>query len=170
MFVPADADDTWVAEQVRPFVGDDAARVVADYRARRPDATARQLQLAIATDAFVRVGSIRFAEARVAANGAPVWMYRFDWETPAEGYAGTAPHGSDTTFFFDNLDRAGVSARGPQELATVMSSSLVGFASNGSANWPPYDCDRRPTMLIDVESHVADDPDADARQIMEARA
>jgi para-nitrobenzyl esterase len=170
MFVPADADDAWVVEQARPFVGDDAARVVTEYRARRPDASARELQLAIATDAFVRIGSIRFAEARVAAHRAPVWMYRFDWETPAEGYAGTAPHGSDTTFFFDNLDRAGVSMKGPQELATLMSSSLVEFAATGSANWPPYDCENRSTMLFDVESRVVGDPDADARQIMEARA
>jgi para-nitrobenzyl esterase len=168
--VPADADDAWVADQVRAFVGDDAPRVVAEYRARRPGATARQLQLAISTDAFVRMGSIRFAEARVAGGGAPVWMYRFDWETPAEGYAGTAPHGSDTTFFFDNLDRAGVSADGPQELATLMSSSLVSFAATGSLDWPPYDCDRRATMLFDMKSRVVDDPDAHARTIMEVRA
>jgi len=175
-FVPADADDAWVAGQVRPFVGDDPERVVAAYRARRPAASARQLQLAVATDAFVRMGSIRFAEAYGAATGAPVWMYRFDWQTNADGYEGTAPHGSDTTFFFDNIERAGVSSRGPQALATQMSSSLVAFAASASPQhhglpeWPPYGCDRRATMVFDVESRVVDDPDCEARQIWEAMA
>ena len=38
-FVPADADDTWVADQVRLFVGDDTERVVTAYRANRPAAS-----------------------------------------------------------------------------------------------------------------------------------
>ena len=173
MLVPQDADDAWVTGQVRPFVGEDAERVVAAYRAMRPGASPRRLQLAIATDAFARMGSIRFAEARVAAGGAPVWMYRFDWETPANGYEGTAPHGSDTTFFFDNIERAGVSVQGPPELARQVSSSLVALAANGSPEcdglpaWPAYDCDRRATMLFDVESRVVDDPDGDARRVWE---
>jgi para-nitrobenzyl esterase len=175
-FVPDDADDAWVTEQVRPFVGDDAEAVVQAYRARRPDTSARRLQLAIATDAFVRMGSIRFAEAYAAAGGAPVWMYRFDWETPAAGYEGTAPHGSDTTFFFDNLESAGVSAHGPQQLATQVSSSLVAFAAcaspqhDGIPPWPPYDSDHRATMVFDVEPRVVDDPDREAREIWEAMA
>jgi para-nitrobenzyl esterase len=36
--------------------------------------------------------------------------------------------------------------------------------------WPPYDCDRRATMVFDVESRVVDDPDREARQIWEAMA
>jgi para-nitrobenzyl esterase len=119
------------------------------------------------------MGSIRFAETYGARGGAPVWMYRFDWETTAEGYEGTAPHGSDTTFFFDNLERAGVSAHGPQTLATTASSALVAFAATGSPGhdglpeWPPYGRDRRATMLFDEESCVVDDPDGEARQIWE---
>jgi para-nitrobenzyl esterase len=173
-FVPDDADDAWVTEQVRPFVGDDAERVVDAYRARWPDVSARRLQLAVATDAFVRMGSIRFADTYAAAGRAPVWMYRFDWETPAAGYEGTAPHGSDTTFFFDNLESAGVSAGGPGGLAKAMSGSLVAFAASGSPQhdglpaWPPYDRDRRATMVFDAQSCVVDDPDGDARMIWEA--
>ena len=175
-FVPADADDAWVVDQVRLFVGDDVEQVVSGYRANRPAASARELQLAIATDAFVRMSSIRMAEARDTAGGAPVWMYRFDWETPAEGYEGTAPHGVDTPFFFDNLSRATVSAQGPERLAAWVSSSLVSFAAGGSPQhdglpiWSPYDRSTRATMLFDVESRVVDDPDADARHIWETIA
>ncbi|HEY7106204.1 MAG TPA: carboxylesterase family protein [Acidimicrobiia bacterium] len=172
MPIPDDADDAWVVERARLTLGDDAERVVAAYRAARPLASARELHIALATDAGARMGSIRFAEAKAAAGGAPVWMYRFDWETPAEGYAGTAPHGVDTTFFFDQLDAATVTADGPHALAAHASSALVSFAATGSPEydggpaWPPYDLDRRATMLFDTESRAVDDPDHDARELL----
>jgi para-nitrobenzyl esterase len=172
MPIPEDADDAWVVERARLTLGDDAERVVAAYRGARPDASARELHIALATDAGARIGSIRFAEAKAAAGGAPVWMYRFDWETSAEGYAGTAPHGVDTTFFFDQLDAATVTAAGPEALADHASSALVSFAATGSPEydggpgWPAYDLDRRATMLFDTESRAVDDPDRAARELL----
>jgi para-nitrobenzyl esterase len=169
---PPDANDAWVAEQMRRSLGDDAEAVVAAYRALHADASPRRLLVRVATDAGIRLSSIRFAEAWLAGGQAPAFMYRFDWETRAAGYEGTAPHGGDQTFFFDNLAVAGVSAGGPQRLADHASSALVAFAASGSPNyddapeWPPYDTDRRATMVLDTESCVADDPDADARSIL----
>jgi para-nitrobenzyl esterase len=103
-------------------------------------------------------------------------MYRFDWETPANGFAGTAPHGVDTVFFFDNTAAAGVTQNGParDQLAAQTSSALVSLAGSGSPQheglppWPPYEKSRRTTMLFDVQSHVVDDPAADAREILQS--
>ena len=48
-----------------------------------PDATVPELWLAIATDGVFRIPAIRLAEAQPAH--APVWLYRFTWETPVFG-------------------------------------------------------------------------------------
>lgn len=174
--VPSNPDDAWVVEQVRAFLGDNTEEVVAAYRASRPDISSRALQIAISTDVFCWIGSIRFAEIRSTSGGAPVWMYRFDWKTSADGFAGTAPHGVDTAFFFDNTDAARVTQQGPgrDRLAAQTSAALVSLAGRGSPHheglpqWPPYEVGRRATMLFDVESRVVGDPAADAREILQS--
>jgi para-nitrobenzyl esterase len=168
---PADADDAWVVEHSRQLVGN-TAELVSAFRQERPDATVRDLHLAILTWTMMRSPAIELAEARVSAGGAPVWMYRFDWETPVDPHQGTAPHGIDTSFFFDTLDSATISQRGPgrKQLAAQASAALVAFAATGSPEhpdlpaWPPYDNQDRPTMLLDVDPRIINDPDASFRR------
>jgi para-nitrobenzyl esterase len=175
VLVPSHPDDEWVREQVRPFLGDNTEAIVAAYRANRPTHSPRALQVAIATDALFWIGSVRFAEARAGIGGAPVWMYRFDWETPAQGYTGMAPHGSDIPFFFDNAHLAKVTEMGPgrEQIAVETSSALVSLAGTGSPNrggapeWPPYDAVKRSTMCFGIPSKVVEDPAGDARMVFE---
>lgn len=168
-----DADDAWLADQLRPLLGPKAIDVVAGYRAGRPEETAGDLQIAINTDHHMRIPSIRMAEAASGPGRAPVHMYRFDWETPALGGMLKAGHGVDYPFFFDNLEAATVSSEGPgrEALAGQMTAALIAFARSGDPGhdglpaWPPYDTGQRATMLFDVTSTAADDPAGSERAL-----
>lgn len=128
------------------------------------------LRVALETERVFRIPAIRLAEAQ-AAQGAPVWMYRFDWKTPAfDGKMG-ACHALEIPFVFDNLDAPGVGVftggAAPQSLATTTHDAWVSFAKSGSPGWDGYDTSRRATMLLDTESRVVDDPDGDLRRAWE---
>jgi para-nitrobenzyl esterase len=169
---PADgADDAWLADQLRHTVGAAATALVAGYRTSRPGASVFDLQVAINTDHHMRIPSIRMAEAASGPGRAPVFMYRFDWETPALGGMLKAGHGVDYPFFFDNLESATVTSEGPgrEALASQMSGAVTAFAATGDPGhdllpaWPPYDGNRRATMRFGLDSLVVDDPDGDER-------
>jgi para-nitrobenzyl esterase len=169
---PDDADDAMLCEMATGLV-DEPAALLAELRAERPGASVRDLQVLIATWGAMRSGSIALADARLAAGGAPVWMYRFDWNTSAQGMEGHAPHGVDSSFFFDTLGAATVAADGPDSLAKQASGAVVALAASGSPQhdglpeWPAYDTTRRATMLFDVESTVCDDPEAGVRKLFD---
>lgn len=176
MAMPApegEPDDAWLLEQLRAPLGARAEEVIAGYRRTRPDANPRDLQLAISTDHHFRIPSVRMAETCAAAGSAPVFMYRFDWESPAFGGIIAAGHGVDYPFFFDNLDSATVTSEGPgrEQLAAEMSGAVVALARNGDPNhdglapWDTYDAKRRATMLFGQKSVIDDDPDGDERML-----
>jgi para-nitrobenzyl esterase len=172
------ADDAWLRDQVRPLLAEHSERIVAGYRTSRPDASAMDLRVAILTDYYMRIPSIRMAEAAAAHSASPVFMYRFDWETPADDGQLQAGHGVDYPFFFSNLDAATVSSAGPgrQVLAAQMSGALLALASAGDPNheglpkWAGYDRDRRSTMLFGVDSGAVDDPNGDERALWDGVA
>jgi para-nitrobenzyl esterase len=136
------------------------------------------LRNVVETDRVFRIPAIRLAEAQVA-NGAPVWMYRFDWRSTAFDGAFGACHALEIPFVFDNLSAPGADmftgGSAPQSIATQMHAAWVSFAKTGDPNgdprtgelpeWPAYDTARRATMLLDVEPQVADDPDGELREL-----
>lgn len=148
--------------------------LVAGYRRNVGEPSELDLRNAIETDRAFRIPAIRLGEAQIA-NDTPVWMYRFDWETPAFGGQMGACHALEIPFVFDNLDAPGADVftggEGPQDLATRMHAAWVAFAKTGDPNtvelpsWPRYDTDARATMLLDTECEVADDPDAETRHL-----
>lgn len=154
--------------------GRSADDLVAGYRGILGDATELDLRNAIETDRGFFIPATRLAEAQVR-NDAPVWMYRFDWETPAFGGRLGACHALEIPFVFDNLDAPGADAftggAAPQEIATKMHAAWVAFAQAGDPSsshlptWARYDAARRATMLFDADPAVADDPGGDRREL-----
>jgi para-nitrobenzyl esterase len=153
--------------------GDHADQVADLYRKCRPSASDQQIYCAIATDRF-RIGSIRLAERRVAGSDTPVYMFRFDYESPLAGGTLGAPHGIEVPFVFDNLKgehNLGLHGARPdaQELADQVSEAWVAFARTGDPShpglppWPAYQAHRRGTMIFDSQCYVADDPDGAER-------
>jgi para-nitrobenzyl esterase len=119
------------------------------------------------------VRSLLLAERKAARGKAPVWMYSFDWETPAFGGRLKASHSVEVPFVFDTLHVIGEGHRKPgaQALADRVSKSWASFARNGDPAtgtipaWPRYTADRRATMVFDDTCKVVDDPDGEVRPV-----
>ena len=181
LFTAAMPGFAMVTEEAMPTVatamnGFDSGDLVEVYRRTRPGASPAERLTALMTDRF-RIGSIRLAERKLAGGPAAVFMYRFDFTTPVlDGRLG-ATHALEVAFCFDNLDKTRLHGHRPEApaLAEAVSEAWLAFARTGDPNhpglppWPAYDTDRRPTMLFDVASRVADDPDAEERLAWEGK-
>lgn len=100
-------------------------------------------------------------ERKAAQAGAPAFSYLLAWETPVEGGRWKSPHALDLPLVFDNvaLSPQLVGEGGQaQRVADAMSTAWVRFARTGDPGWPPYDLQRRTTMVFDVSSTIVDDP------------
>ncbi|WP_067673073.1 carboxylesterase/lipase family protein [Nocardia miyunensis] len=171
---PTGLADTMTDEMLHGTVarlGVDAGAVIAAYREHLPAAGPADLFVAIQSDWFCRVPSIRYAEARHAA-GSSAYVYEFAWQPGTfDGRLG-ACHTIEIPFVFDTLaDPWGKQLRGadaPQALADVVHSTWVRFIAGGDPGWPVYDDGRR-VRRIETESVTVTDPDAYRRRIWEQR-
>lgn len=171
----ADMDEAALKQRLTaayPALNTDEA--IATYRKDFPGASPWQISLLVASDFFMRQNSIVLAE-RKSKQPAPVYMYRFDWETPALGGHRGAMHTVELPFVFNNLDKnrwlVGKS-RGDQRLADIMSNTWVTFARSGNPDtartphWPAYSADSRATMIFNLKPKVVNDPAADVRRLI----
>jgi para-nitrobenzyl esterase len=139
---------------------------VAAYRRARPEASPRDLVLAIATDQSMRMPSLTIADRKLAQHAAPVFVYLFTWATPVlDGKLGSC-HALEIPFVFDNLASSRLAGDVPAALALAdnMSRSWIEFAHKGDPNhsgvpyWPAYSAEVRPTMVFDIECRIENDP------------
>ena len=116
--------------------------------------------------------AIQLAEAQ-ARQGAPVWVYRFDWHSPLFG---GAAHTLDRIFVWNLAGNPTIQhmVGDPPErvqLAQHMQRAWIAFARSGDPTipelptWPRYDLEQRATMLFNRESTIQNDPNVRARQI-----
>ena len=107
-------------------------------------------------------------------HGAPVWMYRFDWETPVFDGVLKATHALEIPFAWNTLDKpntANFTGASPERqlLANQMHQAWINFAHNGNPNtenlpeWPAYDLNNRSTMIFNNDSGVEKDPSREDR-------
>ena len=143
------------------------------YKRRDPAASPSDRLITALTASNFGVRSILLAERKAARAEAPVWMYRFDWETPAFGGRLKSPHSVEVPFVFDTLQVIGEAHRKPraQALADRVSKTWATFARNGDPGsdaiptWPTYTAERRATMLLDDTCKVVNDPDGEVRPL-----
>ncbi len=161
--------------QLKRIFGDAAQQALATYTEARADRSPETAWIDIMGDLVFRVPAIRLAEGQVR-QGAPVWMYRFDWESPAFGGALGAAHAMDVPFVFNTLDTPlsrMFTGDSPdrQPLADLMHASWAAFIHSGNPAiaslpaWPLYDLDRRATMIFSDAPHVLDDPQGQVRPL-----
>ncbi|WP_216892315.1 carboxylesterase/lipase family protein [Nocardia alni] len=152
-------------------LGVDAGAVISAYREQLPDADPAELFVAIQSDWFCRVPSMRYAEARHAA-GTPAHVYEFAWQPETFGGRLGACHTLEIPFVFDTLaDPWGEGLRGrgaPQSLADTVHSTWVRFVTEGDPGWPVYDDGRR-VCRIDIDSVTVTDPDGYRRRVWDGR-
>jgi para-nitrobenzyl esterase len=87
-----------------------------------------------------------------------------------------SPHALEISFVFDNTELSKRFTGGgerPAALAAKVSSAWISFAETGAPRaeglpeWTPYDGERRPTLVIDDECKMVDDPNRERRQAMQ---
>jgi para-nitrobenzyl esterase len=123
---------------------------------------------AITTDFTFRIPSIRLAEAQ-SLHQKNTYMYLFTWQSPFRGGKYGAMHALELGFVFGVLlgmevgifpKRDAVTER----LSGTMMDTWIAFAKTGNPNnagipfFPPYDSEKRATLIFDKEVKVVDDP------------
>jgi para-nitrobenzyl esterase len=169
-------DETGLRERAAKRLGGDPTAVIAAFRKTHPNASPWDLWILIATDHPRGTYSRELAKRKADQGGAPVFAYRYDWETPEGGGHMRSPHTIEIQFVFNNIKIAGpLISKMPEAhaLADKTSSAWVAFARSGDPNtpklprWPAYSAAARDTMLFNNECRVVPDPDRPARLVME---
>jgi para-nitrobenzyl esterase len=173
-------DLTWEAlpaaieRSVKAFIGDlPPDKIVARYRELYPDYRPSDVFFAATTAARSWKGFVIQSERRAQQGGAPLYVYNVTWPSPADGGKWKAPHTIDIPLVFDDVAESNYTSGAPdvQRLADVMSDALIAFARSGKPQapglpaWPPFNVERRPTMLFDLPSRVVDDPRGAERKL-----
>jgi para-nitrobenzyl esterase len=148
--------------------------VITEYRKLYPNLSASDLLFKITTASRSWRGAIIEAEER-AKSGSPAYAYQLDWATPKDDGKSGAPHASDIQLVFDNIDKPGATAIGPQaqQMADIMSETFIAFARTGNPNnkllpeWKKYTMENRETMVFNVPPKLENDPRGAERKIFE---
>lgn len=161
-----DGQNEWEIFSIRTF-GDRAAQACSTYEAHRPGEGVRELISAVNTDTSFRQPAQNLSELRVAHHN-PTWMYWFTWATPAFGGILGSCHALDIPFAFDNLGAPGTdmllgTEENRQALASRFADEIVQFATHGHPTWQQFNVVSRPTMEMNIESALVEDPESDIR-------
>lgn len=162
-------------EQLTRIFGAEAHHALALYTEARDDRSRELAWVDIMSDLVFRVPALHLAEDQVK-QGAPVWMYRFDWESSAFGGVLGAAHAMDIPFVFHTLDTPLArlftgDSPDRQQLADWMHAAWAAFIRSGNPSianlpdWPRYDLERRATMIWSSTPHVVDDPQEQVREL-----
>ena len=139
------------------------------YENLRPNEQVRELISAVNTDISFRQRAQDVAERR-SKNDLPTWMYWFTWATPAFGGILGSCHAIDIPFAFDNLDAPGTDMllgtdSDRQLLANRFAAEIVEFATHGHPSWEQFNLTTRPTLEMNVNCSLLNDPESEIRQL-----
>ncbi len=169
-------DEAGLKARAAQRLGTDPAHVIDVFRKAHPDASPWDLWILIATDHPRGTYSRELARRKADQGGAPVFAYRYDWETPEDGGHMRSPHTIEIPFVFRNINLAGplISKMSTAHaLEEKTSAAWAAFARRGDPNtpmlprWPAYSTASRDTMLFNDECRVVADPDRGPRLAME---
>jgi para-nitrobenzyl esterase len=159
-------DEQLKARVTQAFGAEATPDILASYRRDFPDQDPSGLWFRIYSDFGMAVLSLAIMDARVVTGAAPVYAYRFDWQTPIMGGKLYSPHTIEIPFVFGNvITEAGTVMTGggaeAAALAKTVSRAWVEFARTGKPAapglpaWPTYSTERRESMHLDTTSRVA---------------
>jgi para-nitrobenzyl esterase len=161
-------DESGLRARVASMVGEESAgRVITVYRQVYPNASPSQLMIQLATDTTMGIRSVTLAERKANLGKAPVYLFRFDWPSPAFDGKFKATHGLEIPFVTNNVSGLPVMTHDLPEahaLAAKMTDTWIAFAASGDPNnaqipkWMPYTTADRTVMLFDNDIKAASDP------------
>jgi para-nitrobenzyl esterase len=162
-------DEAAVRGRLKERIGADGDRIYDLFKKRRPSATPSELYFTIS--AFPSNAHVQ-AERKAAQRRAPVYLYQIRWRTPVDGGRRLSPHCIEIPFAMQNhWQMPEMVGTGPelQPLADKISGAWVAFARAGNPahagipKWPAYNVTERPTMHMNNEWTVVNDPDREER-------
>ena len=184
-FAPLDTiDEATLHASLREFTGladSDIVTLIDAYRREYPNHDNTYLYQVLGSDWLMGADCVLVTERKTAQGAAPAWLYYWTRHTNARGGKLRAPHTVDVPYAFDTLDQkppiVGQTGPADQIVADRMSRTWATFARTGNPNstaipdWPAYDMESRPVLVIDDEFSVAHDPHPATRKAMQiARA
>ena len=144
-----------------------------------PGADPKDLFFAIETDRIFRIPAVLLAEAQQRQHEG-VFMYRFDWKSPAMGGALGACHAIELPFVFGQLGQEGAEmfvGKGPaaDRLSEQTMDAWLAFARSGDPShaglpggrWPAYEPERRETVCLGTDTACDADPADAERRVWE---
>ncbi len=169
-------EDAETRRRIARYLSVDAAetsRLVDIYRDANPGATPMDTMITLITDFQFRKNTMHIADMKALEGTAPTYYYVFDWKTPVYGGALRTPHTLEVPFVFGSTEAAAASVgNGPEvaQLTKTFQGTWTAFARSGNPDnptlphWPRYDGTSKPTMMINVQSRVENDPGGVARK------
>lgn len=164
--------DAYIQQQYGPKA---AAYVKAVKKAYPNDTKPTDL---IDVDVMFRPGAVMQANMKSAlSDGAPVYMYLFDWQSPVFDGKYKAMHCMELPFVFNNIARCEEMTGGTPEayaLAEKVSQAWINFAKTGNPNhaglpqWPVYNAKKTPTMHFDNRCEVKPQMDKELFELVAA--
>ncbi|SHO45284.1 carboxylesterase family protein [Anaerocolumna xylanovorans] len=116
-------------------------------------------------DTFIRLPMLKIMSHKTDQGGAPVYAYVFTWQ----GAMGGSSHGAEIPFVFDNVSGDADTLK----LAKTVSQAWINFARNGIPgadglpDWKPYTREQGATMLLDTQSELVYNHDAELMHLLE---
>ncbi|MEX0943444.1 MAG: carboxylesterase family protein [Pseudomonadales bacterium] len=175
-------DLTWEGlqtEMKKAYPDKNVEAIIAGYRKLQPESDPTDIYFEATTDARWLAGHVTQAERKTQQGGAPSYLYLFNWDTPVDGGKWRSPHALEIGFVFDNVAKSeSMSGVGEeqQRVADIMADTWIAFAKTGSPNnpkipeWPPYDLENRPVMVLDESPEVVNDARAAQRALFDDSA
>jgi para-nitrobenzyl esterase len=151
---------------------DKGTEMLAMYRKYYPEKPPYLIQAMLFTDAGFRRSAIKQAELKAAQGNGAIYMYQWEWPTPAFGGRYGAVHGLDVSGSFREAREGNDMAR----VADQLSSSWVAFAKTGDPNnsrippWPGFDAKTRATMIFGTPTQMENDPRSEIRNFWDHMA
>mgnify|MGYP000156890244 CR=1 FL=1 len=152
--------------------GEKAEAYMAAFRKAFPHARPKD---AFETDFKFRAMAVE--QARIKASGrAPVYLYRFDWQSPLFNETLRACHNMEIAFAFHNVNLARPMTGGTvsaHRLQDLMADAWINFARTGNPNhaglpkWEPYTQTGGMTLIFDETCTTQMDPDIEILKILE---
>ena len=153
----------------------DGADVAAAYRKMTGKGEPESLFQAAMSDWRWRHPNMRFQA--LLCGRQDVYAYEFTWTSPTNDGRLGAGHCVELPFCFHNMTTPStpylIGDAAPPGLADAMHQAWCGFIRDGAPagreTWPPYDTERRATMMFGAECKIENNPSRDRRLYWEDR-
>lgn len=176
---PTEAE--WHAGLARAYGDEKATQIIATLKKSYPKKAIQTLSYMCGgagglNGLSMRNNVVKMAKLKHDLKAAPAYAYYFTWQTPIlDGLPG-AWHTAELQFCFDNTKRCEQGTGNTPEaqaLAKKMASAWAEFARTGKPSvpgvaWEPSDPETNKTMVFDNVPRMVNDPDGDARKIIQS--